>query len=148
MNCTASTGEFAQPVPNVTVNSNYGTRVDPFTGVISNHAGVDFACSAPDLIYAAKEGRVVFAEYPTRSGLNTYGNVVVLEHENKFFSLYAHLSQIDVEVGQEVAQLEPIGECGSTGRSTGDHLHFEIQTGSLFGTRVNPIPYLEGESEE
>ncbi|RAZ73496.1 peptidoglycan DD-metalloendopeptidase family protein [Planococcus halotolerans] len=148
MNCTTSTGEFAQPVPNVTVNSNYGVRIDPFTGAISNHAGVDFACSEPDLIYAAKEGRVVFAEYPTQSGLNTYGNVVVIEHENKLFSLYAHLSQIDVAVGQEVSQLEPVGECGTTGRSTGDHLHFEIHTGSLFGTRVNPMPYLEGEPEE
>ncbi len=148
MNCTTSTGEFGQPVPNVVVNSNYGVRIHPITGEISNHAGVDFACSQPDLIYSAKEGRVVFAEYPVNSSLNTYGNVVVIEHENKLFSLYAHLSQIDVEVGQEVSQLEPIGQCGTTGRSTGDHLHFEIHTGSLFGSRVNPMPYLEGEPEE
>lgn len=148
MNCTTSSGEFAKPVPNVEVNSNYGVRVDPLTGVISNHAGVDLACSQPDLIYSAKEGRVVFAEYPTDGSLNTYGNVVVIEHENNLFSLYAHLSKIEVEVGQNVSQLEPIGQCGTTGRSTGDHLHFEIHTGKMFGSRVNPMPYLEGEAED
>lgn len=142
MNCATSTGEFAKPVPNVAVNSNFGVRVHPVTGKISRHEGVDLECTQPELIYSAKEGRVVFAEYPS-NGLNTYGNVVVIEHENKLFSLYAHLSKIDVKVGQEVSQLQPVGQCGTTGRSTGDHLHFEIHTGKLFGKRVNPMPYLE-----
>lgn len=144
MNCTSSTGEFAQPVPHVTITSNYGVRIHPVTGQISNHEGVDLDCNRPDLIYAAKEGKVVFASYPSGI-LSTYGNVVVIEHEHKLFSLYAHLSKIDVEVGQEVAQLEPIGQCGTTGRSTGDHLHFEIQMERMFGKRVNPMPYLEKE---
>lgn len=147
MNCTASTEEFAKPVPNVAVNSNYGVRVHPVTGEISNHEGVDLECTQPELIYSSKAGRVVYAEYPTNI-LKTYGNVVVIEHENNLFSLYAHLSKIDVKVGQEIGQLEPVGECGTTGRSTGDHLHFEIHTGSMFGTRVNPMPYLEKGTDE
>lgn len=147
MNCTASSGEFAKPVPNVTVNSNYGIRVHPVTGEIKAHQGVDLACKNPDVIYSSKEGRVVFAEYPT-NGLNTLGNVVVIEHENKLFTIYAHLSKIDVKVGQEIGQLEPVGRCGTTGRSTGDHLHFEVRTGSMFGAPVNPMSYLEKKAEE
>ncbi|MGB6409543.1 MAG: peptidoglycan DD-metalloendopeptidase family protein, partial [Planococcus donghaensis] len=147
MNCTSNTGEFVQPIPNVTVNSNFGIRVHPTTGEVSAHEGVDLACSQPDPIYAAKEGTVVFASYPSGI-LATYGNVVVVEHANKHFSLYAHLSKIDVKVGQEIGQLEPIGQCGTTGRSTGDHLHFEIHTDRMFGNRVNPMKYLEAGKEE
>lgn len=142
MNCTVQTGDFAAPIPNVQVNSNYGVRIHPVTGEISNHEGVDFACSSPEPIYAAKEGKVVYAEFPSTYPTNTYGNIVVIQHANNLFTAYAHLSRIGVEVGQEVQQLEVIGQCGSTGRSTGDHLHFEIHSGQMFGSRLNPMLYL------
>ncbi|AQQ55589.1 peptidoglycan DD-metalloendopeptidase family protein [Planococcus lenghuensis] len=148
MNCTLASGEFAKPIPDVTVNSNYGVRVDPFTGEVSSHLGVDLDCQAPNPIFAAKAGRVVYAAYPPSGELRTYGNVVVIAHENGLFSLYAHLSRIAVQVGQEVDQLAPVGQCGSTGRSTGDHLHFEIHTGVMFGTRVNPMEYLASPASE
>jgi len=148
MNCTIQSGDFVQPVPNVTVNSNYGIRIHPITGEVSNHQGVDLACSSPESIYAAKDGRVVFAEFPGSSPLNTYGNIVVIQHENNLYSAYAHLSKVVVEVGHEIRQMEVIGQCGSTGRSTGDHLHFEIHAGTMFGTRVNPTMYLSQGMEE
>lgn len=147
MNCTVQVGDFVQPIPNVTINSNFGVRVHPITGAISKHEGVDLACSNPDPIYAAKGGRVVFAEYP-EAPLHTYGNIVVIQHENNVYSAYAHLSSINVEVGQEVRQLEVIGACGTTGRSTGDHLHFEIHLGNMFNNRVNPMTYLSQEAKE
>ncbi|XKH51993.1 peptidoglycan DD-metalloendopeptidase family protein (plasmid) [Chryseomicrobium palamuruense] len=148
MNCEVLVGDFVQPIPNVVINSNFGIRVHPVTGEIKAHEGVDLACRRPDPIFAAKGGRVIFAEYP-KGNLSTYGNVVVIEHENKLFSLYAHLSKIDVEVGQMVGQLEKVGECGTTGRSTGDHLHFEIHTDRMFGNRVNPMDYLtKGEGDD
>ena len=143
MNCTTQSGEFAQPIPNVQVNSNYGVRIHPITGEVSNHQGVDFACSSPEPIYAAKEGKVVYAEFPSSHPNNTYGNIIVIQHKNNLFTAYAHLSRIGVKVGQEVRQLEVIGQCGSTGRSTGDHLHFEIHADQKFGTRLNPMLYLK-----
>ncbi|MBE3102923.1 MAG: peptidoglycan DD-metalloendopeptidase family protein, partial [Bacilli bacterium] len=148
MNCTVESGEFAQPIPNVQVNSNYGVRIHPITGEINNHQGVDFACSNPDPIYAAKDGKVVYAAFPSSYPTNTYGNIVVIQHTNNLFTAYAHLSRISVEVGQEIGQLDVIGQCGSTGRSTGDHLHFEIQTGEMFGTRINPMSYFTPEEPE
>lgn len=143
MNCTTQSGEFAQPIPNVKVNSNYGVRIHPITGEVSNHQGVDLACSSPEPIYADKEGKVVYAEFPSSHPNNTYGNIIVIQHKNNLFTAYAHLSRIGVKVGQEVRQLEVIGQCGSTGRSTGDHLHFEIHTGHKFGARLNPMLYLK-----
>lgn len=147
MNCTVQSSDFVQPVPNVAINSNYGIRIDPFTGEVRSHDGVDLACSSPEPIYAAKDGRVVFAEFPDYP-LNTFGNIVVIQHENDLYSAYAHLSGINVEVGQEIRQMEVIGQCGSTGRSTGDHLHFEIHVGSMFGPRDNPMNYLSQGMEE
>ncbi|MDE4086866.1 M23 family metallopeptidase (plasmid) [Planococcus maritimus] len=144
MNCETPTGEFVQPIPDVIINSNFGIRVHPVTGIVTPHEGVDLNCSRPDPIFAAKEGKVVFAQYPS-GVLETYGNVVVIEHANQLYSLYAHLSKIDVEVGDQISQMEQLGQCGTTGRSTGDHLHFEIHTDRMFGNRVNPMPYLEGE---
>ena len=148
MNCTTQSGEFAQPIPNVQVNSNYGVRIHPITGEVDQHLGVDFACSNPDPIYAAKEGKVVYAEFPSSYPTNTYGNIIVIAHANNLYTAYAHLSRINVEVGQEIEQLEVIGQCGTTGSSTGDHLHFEIQTGEMFGTRLNPMSYLTSEDPE
>lgn len=147
MNCKVQIGDFVQPIPNVTINSNFGVRIHPVTGAVSKHEGVDLACSNPDPIYAAKGGHVVFAEYP-EAPLHTYGNIVVIQHENNVYSAYAHLSSISVEVGQEVHQLEVIGACGTTGSSTGDHLHFEIHVGSMFKNRINPMTYLSQEPKE
>jgi len=97
----------------------------------SNHRGIDLAGNAGDNIYAADGGVIVY------SGNNSYGygNMVMIDHGTGFQSLYAHMSQIFVSCGESVGQSAVIGSVGSTGRSSGPHLHFEIRTSS---TVVNP----------
>lgn len=100
------------------------------------HGGVDFAANAGTRVVAARSGRV------TRAGWwGTYGYVVVLDHGDGSETRYAHLSSYTVSVGQTVRQGDTIGGVGSTGASTGPHLHFEIR---LDGSAVDPLPYLQG----
>jgi murein DD-endopeptidase MepM/ murein hydrolase activator NlpD len=140
MNCQAvnmGSGEFVKPIPNVTINSNYGTRIDPIDGTVSNHRGVDLACKSGDPIYSASGGKIAVAKH---SGYNGgFGNHVVINHGDKF-TLYAHMTTVYVDQGQTVEQGQPIGSCGTTGYSTGPHLHFEVQL-SLYGERVNPMQF-------
>jgi len=101
------------------------------------HGGVDFAASPGTRVVAARSGRV------TRAGWwGTYGYVVVLDHGDGSETRYAHLSAFGVAAGDVVRQGDPIGSVGSTGASTGPHLHFEIR---LSGSAVDPLPYLRGE---
>lgn len=140
MNCQAvnmGSGEFLKPVPNVTINSNYGSRIDPISGEVSNHRGVDLACRPGDPIYSALGGTVAVAKH---SGYNGgFGHHVVLNHGDKY-TLYAHMTTVYVNEGQTVEQGQPLGSCGTTGYSTGPHLHFEVQL-SLYGERVNPMQF-------
>ncbi len=101
------------------------------------HQGLDIANREAPNILAADSGRVIVAGWPDNSG---YGNRVVIDHGNGLVTLYGHMSAVYVSNGQYVNRGEPIGKMGSTGRSTGTHLHFEIRKGSA---RLNPFQYLK-----
>lgn len=109
------------PVSEGFVGSSYGMRTDPFTGQLAMHAGVDFAAPIGTPIYAAAGGVVASAElHPV------FGNAVTIDHGNDLSTLYAHASRIHVKPGDIVKKGQKIAEVGSTGRSTGPHLHFEV----------------------
>lgn len=140
MNCEQAnmgSGEFFKPVPNAKLNSNFGYRSDPFTGEITFHKGIDLSCQKGEPIYSALSGKVVVA---VKSGYGGgYGYHVVLNHGDKL-TLYAHMSKVNVNVGETIGQAQILGACGSTGNSTGPHLHFEVQL-SLYGQRIDPTPF-------
>lgn len=117
------------------ITSGFGYRRDPFNGRGAMHAGIDFKGAVGSPIFAAAEGRVTFAG--RKSG---YGQAIEITHGNGMLTRYAHLSRIGVTVGQEVAAGATIGGLGSTGRSTGPHLHFEVR---INDRAVNPRPFLE-----
>ena len=117
------------------LTSSYGVRRDPFTGAAAFHAGLDFRGPVGAPIYAAAKGKVSYVGQ--RSG---YGNVVEISHGNGLVTRYAHMSHFASRVGEEVAPGDVIGAIGSTGRSTGPHLHFEVR---INGRAVNPRPFLE-----
>jgi murein DD-endopeptidase MepM/ murein hydrolase activator NlpD len=117
------------------ITSGFGYRRDPFNGHAAMHAGIDFKGPVGSPIYAAADGRVTFTGQ--KSG---YGNVIEITHGNGMLTRYAHLSRIDVKVGQPVAAGTAIGGLGNTGRSTGPHLHFEVR---INDRAVNPRPFLE-----
>ncbi len=118
-----------------TISSGFGYRRDPFTGAAAMHAGLDFRGPVGAPIYAAAKGKVSFAG--SKSG---YGNCIEISHGNGLMTRYAHMSAFRAKVGQEVAAGAVIGAIGSTGRSTGPHLHFEVR---INDRAVNPRPFLE-----
>jgi murein DD-endopeptidase MepM/ murein hydrolase activator NlpD len=122
--------ELAAPVTG-TITSDYGWRGDPFTGRTAWHAGMDIAAPEGEAVAACWDGQVVFAGQ--KGG---YGKAVVVEHEGGWRSVYGHLSSIDVQQGDVVAAGRKIAEVGSTGRSTGPHLHFELR---YAGASVDPM---------
>jgi peptidoglycan hydrolase FlgJ len=113
------------------VSSQFGARRDPIRGAVREHHGVDIAAARGTPIAAAASGKVVFAG--KRGG---YGNLVEIEHADGRRTRYAHAEKITVKVGDEVAQGETVATVGSTGRSTGPHLHFEVKAR---GARVDPL---------
>jgi len=114
--------------------SSYGWRVDPFTGERAMHEGVDFVATPGTSIHAAAAGVVISAErHPD------YGNMVEIDHGKDLTTRYAHTSRILVKVGQLVKRGQKIAEVGSTGRSTGPHLHFEVR---IRGLAQNPDRFL------
>ena len=117
------------------ISSGFGYRSDPFDGEEAFHAGLDFKAPMGALVFAAARGRVAFVGQ--RSG---YGNCVEIDHGNGLRTRYAHMSKFRARVGQSVIAGQPIGAVGSTGRSTGPHLHFEVR---LNDQPVNPRPFLE-----
>lgn len=122
--------ELAAPVSG-TITSDYGWRGDPFTGRTAWHAGMDIAAPEGETVAACWDGQVVFAG---RKG--GYGNAVIVEHQGGWRSVYGHLSRVDVQEGDVVAAGRKIAEVGSTGRSTGPHLHFELR---YAGASVDPM---------
>ena len=124
-----------RPTDGTMVTSSYGVRADPFTGAAAFHAGLDFTGSYGQAIRAAAAGTVAYVGQ--RQG---YGNVVEIDHGNGLLTRYAHLSGFDVRAGERVARGAAIARMGSTGRSTGTHLHFEVRVG---GSPVNPRRFLE-----
>ena len=117
------------------ISSGFGYRADPFHGGAAMHAGLDFRGPKGSPIHAAADGRVTFVG--TKSG---YGKVVEVSHGNGMMTRYAHMSAWKAKAGQAVDAGDVIGLIGSTGRSTGPHLHFEVR---IHGRAVNPRPFLE-----
>lgn len=116
------------------MSSGFGVRNDPFTGIRARHEGLDFTASTGTPILAAADGTV------TRSGWeSTYGNIVEISHAEGFVTRYAHISKRLAQEGQKVKRGEMIAEVGSTGRSTGPHLHYEV---FRFGQVLNPVHVL------
>ena len=117
-----------------TVSSGYGNRLHPILGGYRLHAGIDLGTVHGQPVYASKAGVVI-----TAGPWGGYGNAVVIDHGRGVSSVYAHLSQVTVRPGDLVVGLAQVGNIGSTGLSTGPHLHFEIR---LNGTAVDPLGYL------
>jgi murein DD-endopeptidase MepM/ murein hydrolase activator NlpD len=117
------------------ISSGFGYRSDPFSGRAAMHAGLDFRGAVGSPIHAAADGKVSFVG--RRQG---YGKVVEISHGNGLMTRYAHMSAWKTRVGQQVEAGDVIGQIGSTGRSTGPHLHFEVR---INGRAVNPRPFLE-----
>lgn len=124
---------FALPVAG-RATSGYGERIDPINHTHSLHPGSDFAAPTGTQVGAARGGEITHA-----GPAGTYGNLVIVRHEDGFETRYAHLSEVHVKKGDRVETGADIGAVGSTGRSTGPHLHFEIRRE---GKALDPKPYL------
>lgn len=124
---------FIWPVTG-TITSYFGMRPDPFTGVWRNHSGMDIAASTGTPIKAAEDGIVLHSGW-----IDGYGYTIILDHGGGISTLYAHASKLVAQAGQSVRRGETVALVGSTGYSTGPHLHFEVR---LNGTRVEPLDYL------
>lgn len=125
-----------QPVANKDLSrvaSGYGTRVDPIYGTMRFHAGMDFAAKTGTDIYATGNGTVTYSDW--KQG---YGKCVIIDHGFGYETLYAHMDEYKVRVGQKVVRGELIGIVGSTGKSTGSHLHYEVH---VKGKPDNPAKY-------
>ncbi|RMG59372.1 MAG: M23 family metallopeptidase, partial [Deltaproteobacteria bacterium] len=116
------------------ISSGFGTRISPFTRRAVFHRGLDIQAPMGAEVRAAGAGKVVRSSFDP-----SFGNVVVIDHGNGYRSLYAHMSEILVRLGDYVQRGQVIGRVGTTGRSTGPHLHFEIRVN---GVPTNPFRYL------
>ena len=134
---TASASGFLWPIASShRVTSPFGWRTHPITGRQNLHGGIDIAAPNGTPIMASKAGVVVISQYGS-----SYGNYVVISHPDGTRTLYAHMSQRNVSAGDTVSQGQTVGLVGSTGSSTGNHLHFETWTGSSSSSRVNPMQF-------
>jgi murein DD-endopeptidase MepM/ murein hydrolase activator NlpD len=124
----------SKPVSDGFIGSGFGWRSDPFTGQMTRHEGIDFAAPTGTPIHAAAGGVVLTAERHPE-----YGNVVEIDHGNQLMTRYAHASRIVVKAGDLIKRGQKIAEVGSTGRSTGPHLHFEVHSK---GVAQNPSKFL------
>ncbi len=131
-------GKLGMPIQgNYRISSNFGTRVHPITGKRHTHTGMDFAAPQGTSIYAAESGVVTVAR-----AMSGYGNAVIIDHGNGLWTVYAHIRNggIKVSEGDSVKKGQKIAEVGSTGNSTGPHLHFEVRKNQV---PVNPSGYLK-----
>ncbi|WP_026151685.1 M23 family metallopeptidase [Streptomyces prunicolor] len=110
----------------------------------STHSGQDFAVASGTNVVAAHGGTVVKAGGNGAGDGAAYGNAIVIKHGNGTYSQYAHLSRIDVKVGQVVSTGQHIARSGNTGNSSGPHLHFEIRTTANYGSAIDPVAFLRG----
>lgn len=128
-------GKMAWPVPGYTrITSQYGMRTHPITGIYKLHTGTDIGAPLGAMFIAANSGVVVKAQYNS-----AYGNMVIIDHGGGVNTLYAHGSEILVELGQTVEQGTPVLKVGSTGYSTGPHAHFEVRVN---GEYRNPLDFI------
>ena len=116
------------------VSSKFGWRVDPITGEKSLHAGIDLPSRIGSPVLATAAGTVRVATW-----VRGYGNLIEIEHSGGVRTLYGHLSRVDVYPSEHVTRGQIIGKVGSTGRSTGPHLHYEMR---VHGVAVNPLPWI------
>lgn len=123
------------PIAKFTFSSAFGVRSDPFAGSAAMHAGIDLASPSGTPIYATADGIVDRAEW-----FGGYGNMVEVEHGKGVSTRYGHMSRIAAKAGQRIKRGDLIGYVGSTGRSTGNHLHYEVR---IDGRAVNPMPFLQ-----
>lgn len=130
----ARTLPLASPAPATDITSNFGNRVDPFLGRLALHAGIDFGAETGTRIRSTAAGTVTAA-----GPAGGYGNMVEIDHGNGVSTRYAHLSVALVSVGERVKADQVIAKSGSTGRSTGPHLHYEVR---LNGQAVDPMRFL------
>ena len=130
-----SDATWVTPVSGYTITSPFGMRVHPILGTSRMHNGIDMACAQGTPIYATRAGTVTVASYQAGGA----GNYVSINHLDGFASIYMHMTNYVVSAGQSVSQGQLIGYVGSTGLSTGPHLHFGI---SYAGTYVNPLAYI------
>ncbi len=130
----APTGKLAWPVPGYNrITSYFGNRIHPITGQASFHSGIDIGAPTGVPIVAAESGTVILARY-----YGGYGNCVIIDHGGGMVTVYAHAHTLNSSVGQNVSRGQRIAAVGSTGFSTGPHLHFEVR---INGGTVNPLSY-------
>lgn len=122
------------PLADATLTSNFGMRTHPVLGGRRAHKGIDLAAPTGTPVYATADGLVQMAQW-----YSSYGNYIQIGHGNEMETRYAHLSRIVAVEGNWVKKGDLIGYVGSTGRSTGPHLHYEVR---IAGQAVNPIPYM------
>lgn len=125
------------PVGGVGMSSGFGMRVHPVLGGRRQHKGIDLAAPVGTPIHASADGMVSKAEW-----FSSYGLYVSLEHGGTIQTRYGHMSRLNVFAGQQVKKGDIIGYVGTTGRSTGPHLHYEVR---IAGEAVNPLPYMQAE---
>ena len=124
-----------KPINMATFTSGFGVRSDPFRGSAAMHAGIDLAAPSGTAVYATADGTIDRAEW-----FGGYGNCVEINHGKGVATRFGHLSRILVHPGQRVHRGDLIALVGSTGRSTGAHLHYEVR---IDGHAVNPVPFLQ-----
>lgn len=115
-------------------SSSFGKRFDPYSGELTRHLGLDISAKAGTPIHAAASGVINF----TKNATTGYGNQVIIEHDYGFTTRYAHMYLFVVEKGQAVRKGDIIGYVGNTGKSTGNHIHYEI---SKNGKKIDPYPF-------
>jgi len=120
---------------NYFISSSYGYRTDPFTDETRYHSGIDLAANRGTPVYATGGGKVIYAAY----SYGGYGNLIKIDHGFGLVTVYAHLDKINVKKGDQIERGQHIGAVGSTGRSTGPHLHYEVQKDNK---PVNPLKYM------
>lgn len=128
-----------RPIEKGWLSSHYGTRVDPFTGKQEFHKGIDFAGQSGSNVVAVAAGIVTAAD-----DRNAYGNLIEIDHGNGYVTRYGHNESMQVELGQSVKKGQVIAKMGSTGRSTGPHVHFEVLKN---GTAINPTKFIRSARE-
>lgn len=126
-----------RPLDDMSLSSSYGMRVHPITGKVARHNGIDIPAARGTPIHATADGIVGRAQR-----LGGYGNYVEIEHGNAIQTRYGHMSSFIVRPGQQVKKGEVVGYVGSTGRSTGNHLHYEVR---IEGAPVNPMPFVRSD---
>lgn len=135
----AKTGLWDKPVEKYTLSATFGKGGSMWA---RKHSGQDFAVPVGTPVDAVAAGTVVKAGPNGGGDGPAYGNAIVIKHANNTYSQYAHLSKIQVRIGQKVAVDQQIALSGNTGNSSGPHLHFEIRTTPNYGSAVNPVAFL------